>query len=130
MSQEIIKVLDEFGKRFGMVIDWTSENVIPYLEYLGGRYVNWQLVSNLIWMTLCLVAIIGWSVFLHKNKEFGIERYSMINDDYFARIITSMFIYIPAGLGLIFTIFGAAECLVFPEKVILDELVSIYQSMQ
>ena len=31
MSDEIIKVIDELGKRFGIVIDWSSENVLPYI---------------------------------------------------------------------------------------------------
>lgn len=29
MSENIIKVLDELGKRFGIAIDWSSENVTP-----------------------------------------------------------------------------------------------------
>ena len=28
MSEEIIKVLDELGKRFGIVIDWSNQNSI------------------------------------------------------------------------------------------------------
>lgn len=129
MSEEIIKVLDELAKRFGLVIDWTSENVIPYLEHLGGRYVNWVLVMNLIWLTLSLAVVIGWSVFLHKNKEFGVTHYDVISDDYFARILVSSLIYVIAGIVLIITIFGTAECLVFPEKVIIDKLIDIYQGM-
>lgn len=31
MSDEIIKILDDLGQRFGVVIDWSSENVMPYL---------------------------------------------------------------------------------------------------
>lgn len=40
MSEEIIKVIDELGKRFGIVIDWSNQNIIPYLqELLKGLYV-------------------------------------------------------------------------------------------
>ena len=34
MSDEVIKVIDALAERFGIVIDWSSENVIPYLQQL------------------------------------------------------------------------------------------------
>ena len=34
MSEEIIKVLDALAEKFGVAVDWTSANVIPYLEQL------------------------------------------------------------------------------------------------
>ena len=32
MSDEIIKVLDDLSDRVGITIDWTSQNVLPYLQ--------------------------------------------------------------------------------------------------
>ena len=37
-SQEIINVLDYLCNKFGIAIDWTSENVIPYIEELCERF--------------------------------------------------------------------------------------------
>lgn len=37
MGEEIIKVLDALAEKFGLAIDWTSNNVIPYLETLCGK---------------------------------------------------------------------------------------------
>lgn len=31
VSDQIINVLDALCEKFGLVIDWTSENVVPYL---------------------------------------------------------------------------------------------------
>lgn len=31
MSQEIINVLDNLGEKFGIAIDWSNENILPYL---------------------------------------------------------------------------------------------------
>lgn len=46
MSDEIIKILDDLGERFGLAIDWTSENVIPQLEVLYGKFVNYSIVMK------------------------------------------------------------------------------------
>ena len=32
MSNEIIKVLDALSDKLGIAVDWTSENVLPYLQ--------------------------------------------------------------------------------------------------
>lgn len=130
MSNEIIKVLDELGKRFGIAIDWTSENVIPYLKYLCGRLVNWELTKSCIWIVLCLVIIVGWFIFLYKNKEFGVTHYSTIPDDKSFRYVPTVMICVIFGAALLCNTFNVAECLVFPEKVIFDEIMSIYQTMQ
>lgn len=34
MSNEIIKVLDDLSERLGIAIDWSSQNVMPYLQDL------------------------------------------------------------------------------------------------
>ena len=50
MSEEIIKVLDELGKRFGIVIDWSNQNIMPYLQELLKSFIKMEL--NLILMVL------------------------------------------------------------------------------
>ena len=37
MSEEIIKILDDLGRRFGILIDWSSKNILPYLQDLIPR---------------------------------------------------------------------------------------------
>ena len=34
VSKEIIEVLDYIGEKIGVTIDWTSDNVIPYVKEL------------------------------------------------------------------------------------------------
>lgn len=39
VSEQIIYVLDELAKRFGMVIDWTQQNVMPTVYEICGKYI-------------------------------------------------------------------------------------------
>ena len=34
MSDEVVKILDALADKFGIAINWTSANVIPYLQQL------------------------------------------------------------------------------------------------
>ena len=51
-SSELIKVLDDLGRRFGIVIDWSNENIMPYLKDLVSRFINWEIVTSIIWLIL------------------------------------------------------------------------------
>ena len=48
MSEEIIKALDDLGDRFGIAIDWTSENVLPYLQNLMDRFITYNIAMNIL----------------------------------------------------------------------------------
>ena len=58
MSEEIIKVLDNLGEKFGIAIDWTSQNVMPYIQELMNRYRSYFITSCVIWLVLELVLLV------------------------------------------------------------------------
>ena len=40
MSKEIIAIFDDLAERFGVAIDWTSANVMPYLQELFAKALH------------------------------------------------------------------------------------------
>ena len=135
MSEEIIKVLDALAEKFGLTVDWTSANVIPYLERLCGKYVNYEIATSVVWILLGVICLfIGkWGV---KKTKYCYNKYqeiSEINDwDVAATlvgIITGVII-IASVIVIISEVFNITTCLTFPEKIILDELMSIYETMK
>ena len=63
ISNEIINVLNYLGSKFGIAIDWTSANVIPYVQELIGKYISWEIATSIAWGVLGLIAI-GFAIFL------------------------------------------------------------------
>lgn len=51
MSQEIINVLNYLGEQLGIAIDWSSENVLPQVTDILGRYR----LMEIIFSCLCIV---------------------------------------------------------------------------
>ena len=39
MNEELIKALTELANKFGIAIDWTSQNALPYAQELMNRIV-------------------------------------------------------------------------------------------
>lgn len=80
MSEEIIKVLDHIGDKLGIAIDWSSENIWPYVTDILNRYRNMKLIENSGWLIFCIILIIAAFVALakiaHGIKEQIIPWYS------------------------------------------------------
>lgn len=85
MTDEIIKLLDELAKRFGIAIDWTSENVMPYLEDLFGRFITYNIVVDVVWIFAAFAAV-WFDVWFVKKT---IQKYKEDKDNIFFE--TTMF---------------------------------------
>lgn len=73
VSDQIIAVLDEVCRKFGVAIDWSSTNILPYLQELGERMVSYTIVTNLvsIFATLLIGGITLF--FLYRGKQKNVE---------------------------------------------------------
>lgn len=124
MSEEIIKVLDNLAQKFGIAIDWTSQNVMPYLEDLASRYIAYnnliaitQIVISVILIAtgiICTIKLIRWT------KKDTFDTY---NDDEFIFItgMTGSLILIALGVVLIIgNTIGIIQNVCMPELTILD----------
>lgn len=58
MSEDVIKVIDNLASKFGIVVDWSNENVIPYLQDLMNRFVKYNIASSILWIFICILFII------------------------------------------------------------------------
>ena len=125
MSDEIIKILNDLGNRFGIAIDWSSENIIPYLKDLISRFASYEVMTSVVWIVTALVIIIGCSIGIyavnrHANKVLENDPYSDWNVG--KGLLTTVFI-IAIGCFVICIICQALDivtCYTIPEKMILE----------
>ena len=69
-SSQFIEVLDALCAKFGIVIDWTSQNVIPYLTDLATRLVNYEIWTSVAWIVILGVAfIVTWKLTKNARKD-------------------------------------------------------------
>ena len=115
VSSEIIEVLDYLGEKFGIAIDWTSNNVLPYLQALVDKFIKWEISTSIVWIIIAVFVMVGMIVLINLKgvREINEETYGML--------------WVPAGLLILgffviicVQIFDIIECNVFPEKVLYD----------
>ena len=132
-SSELITVLNYLAQKLGIVIDWTSDNVMPYIENLCARFIEYEILNSFItvgaWAAF-LIFFICWLIPTHliaRNKlgyDWG----------YFTCWVAAI-----AWIGFIFCLIGTissaisegfhiVECWKMPEKVIIEYVQSLLNS--
>ena len=130
MSEEIIKILNILSEKIGISIDWTQENIIPYLEQLFPKYVNYEIATSIVWIVTGILLIIT-SIYIFKKLKFYKHIISK-NDDglLYSLLIIIIIIFFIINILIIFAqIIDIVTCFTFPEKNIIDELESIYRNL-
>jgi hypothetical protein len=127
VSEQIIQVIDALCEKFGIAIDWTAENVLPYLTTLCEKLIKYKIFTSTTSMTVSVLIIIGLiigafklvPIFSKKIEEQGLyeEGWS------FAAIISG----IAACLVMLFCIITIicsfdilAKCIFFPELYVVE----------
>ena len=59
ISSQIIEVLNFLCEKFGIVIDWSSDNVMPYIQTLCEKYITWEINTSIFWLVFGVIFIIS-----------------------------------------------------------------------
>lgn len=129
ISNEIIKVIDALAEKFGVAVDWTSENVIPYLEQLCDKYINYEIATSVVWIVfgVFLISSCEWGLKIAQYCEAESEEDEWSDLDLIAVFVgVGTIIAVVSGIAVVITqLFDIVTCLTFPEKIILDEVKSV-----
>ena len=74
MADEIIKVLDDLSQRFGIAVDWSSQNMMPYLQIINMYSIGIEVIKGIsgtlgIILTVPLVSVISAWMYGKKNPH-------------------------------------------------------------
>ena len=108
ISDEVIKILEYLGEKIGVTIDWTSNNVFPYIEQLCEKFVNWEVNTSFAWMAIMGVSTIIALILAILVDLDGCEWFVFYMILILAIVVCSV------------QTFDIIECKTFPEKAIYD----------
>lgn len=125
VSKQIIEVIDALCEKFGIVIDWTAENIMPYIETLCTRIVSYEIWTSVFFMIFWVfLAGVMWIVYIPlckkaKEVEWDFDENPMP----FCAVAVLVFAIIFSIVALVnigVQSFDIVEANVFPEKTIYD----------
>ena len=120
VSNEIIKILDYLGEKFGVAIDWTASNVMPFVNQLMEKYISWEISTSTAWIVIC-------SIFFLVCVLWTILDFSNDWSDGLCLIATMPIIAFTI-IGIIIQIFDILRCINFPELQIFNYVKSLVES--
>lgn len=147
MNEETIKVFDYIGEKLGIAIDYTKENITPYLTDLWNRYISYEIwlhiINIVIFLSLSIAAILIFRKYYISSK---LARKNEVDSFFYDTYIKTGYYDSTTeieltGMGLIVLIIACvllffapifvvldlkelAELIFIPEKYILNELQS------
>ena len=130
MSDEIIKILDDLGQRFGVVIDWSSENVMPYLQDLISRFTSYEMLTSIVWIVVALAVTVGCSVGIpaivkHANKAMQKDHYCDWDVGKPLLVGTLVIIIVCCLSCIVGQVLDIVTCYTIPEKMIFEYINSL-----
>lgn len=129
ISEQIIKVLDSVCEKFGIVIDWTSNNVLPYIQQLGDKIIAYDICMSIMWLVIgCIPLTIA--IFIKKFLiQKKLEAKESSNGYYFTDgslngaedyyFIIGILLVVAIVIG-IYNIQNIIQDITFPEKTIIE----------
>lgn len=134
MSEEIIKVLDDLGQRFGIAIDWSSQNVLPYLQDLSARFIGYRNISAIIWIVVSVIMFIVTGIVLKVVLKYIGKYYDSLDSHLYDedRVLAKGVAWFIAGififafiLVITLNIRGLIQNICLPEATIIEYIQSL-----
>ena len=131
ISQQVIKILDAVCDKFGIAIDWTSNNVIPYIQQLGNKIIIYDICNSIMWLVMLWIMPLIVAIFIKKflnrkkleAKEFRNDYYfsdgSLDNEAFYCYLIIGILLVIAIVIGTI-SLQSIIQDILFPEKTIIE----------
>ena len=120
VSDQIIQVIDNLCEKFGLVVDWTSENAVPYISTLCAKLVSYEIWTSVAWLGIMLIGFLTVCALVKKHKA-GIK--DLIETDEVFIILFGIFGTTGGAAaigGIIQQIMDIIKCLTFPEMFIFE----------
>lgn len=135
VSDEIIKILDFVGEKFGVAIDWTDSTFIPYIEQLFQKFVRYEIATSIIWISIAVICFMFSLKIIRNIYQKSKEILKICHRDYtfdesviIILFILLILVMIAVICIAIYQIFDIVECITFPEKAIYEYIMNVIET--
>lgn len=123
-SNQIIELLKELANQLGIAVDWTSENIKPFITDLMMRNAKYELFTSLIWIAFALIVAIMCIVMIKRvNKEN--REGDLPDDDCCGLTVLFAILFVMASIIFFCQIYDVGKALYMPELLLLETLKSL-----
>ena len=111
-SKQFIEIMNALADKVGIIIDWGSKNVVPYIQDLGSRLVNYEIATSATWIVIMILITITLYILANKFEDEALLIFA---------IVSTLATVVVVGVQ----VFDIIQALTIPEKTIYD-MMSMY----
>ena len=123
VSQQIIEVIGALCQKFGIAIDWTSDNILRFVEDRVKNAVRYELYTTILYSVALVIAmyifiLLSRSIWrwFKKDEPADDESIGIAGTFFVIFLICSIFCFVL----LLNRLVDIITCFTFPEKVVYD----------
>lgn len=118
-TEAFLKVIDYLSEKFGVTINYASNDLLPYLKTLGDKIVAYEMGISLMWIIVGILIILS---------GIAILIIGCIKDCEYGHIFYFIVALIIGGIIIINNLYTYIGCITFEEKIILDYIDTMMKS--
>lgn len=125
-SEQFIEIFNFLASQMGIIIDWTSENVVPYMQDFSSRFIRYEIAKSVTW--IIIVLIISLILFILAKMATKEHRESDYYSEGILMFFAWMFFTISCIVSFIiisFQVFHIIKAVNIPEQLIIEEMLQI-----
>lgn len=126
-NNQIIELLRELANQLGIAVDWTSENIKPYIIDIMGRLARYEIFTSIIWILFFVIVILIASKLLKMSyKNFKDEDNWTWDEEWFgysAIVLGGVILF--ASFCIIIQCHDIGEAIYTPELLLIEKLKSL-----
>lgn len=128
-SKQFIEICNFLASQMGIMIDWTSENIVPYMQDFSDRFIKYEISTSIVWIVvMVIIPLILFVLAKIATKEYYESDYA----EGILMIIAWMFFSfscITSFVVVIIQIFHIIKAVNIPEQLIIEELLRVKSSL-
>ena len=125
-SEQFIEIFNFLASKMGIIIDWTSENIVPYMQDFSDRFVKYEIAKSVTWIIIMIIIpLILFALAKMATKEH-------MEADYYSEGILMGFAWMFFAIAFITSfivisiqVFHIIKAVNIPEQLIIEELLQI-----
>ena len=126
-NNQLVELLKELANQMGIAVDWTSNNIRPYIIDIMSRLAKYEIFTSVIWVLFFVIVILIASKLIRMSyKRFKDEEDYIWDEELFIPIAAGLsFVILFCSLCIIVQCYDIGEAIYTPEILLIEQLKSL-----
>ncbi len=125
-NNQIIELLRELANQLGIAVDWTSQNIKPFIVEIMNRNARLTIFNSIIWMAFAAIFMTLSIVAMHKMiKSCDGIRYALHDNDVSAFIVFAIVVFLVSTFVMFDEFYNIGKAIYMPELLLIEKLKSL-----